>query len=46
MFLSDAEDNKRTDANGKSVSYLAQSETLSTWRRSLTGTWKFNIESK
>ena len=43
MFLSEAEDNNCTNAIGKFVWYLAQSETLGTWRRSLTGTWEISI---
>jgi hypothetical protein len=43
MFLTDAENNIHTGATGKSVCDLAQSETLSTWRRSLTGTWEISI---
>ena len=43
MFLTGAEDNKRTDTKDKSVSYFAQSQTLSTWRSSLTGTWEISV---
>ena len=43
MFLSEAEDNSNTGAKGKPVLYLAQSETLCTWRCSLTGTWEISI---
>ena len=43
MFLSETEDNNRTNAIGEFVWYLAQSKTLCTWRRSLTGTWEVSI---
>lgn len=43
MFLSEAEDKNRTNVIGEFVWYLAQSETLCTWRRSLTGTWEISI---
>ncbi len=43
MLLSEAEDNNRTDAIGMFVRYLAQSETLCTWRSSLTGTWEISM---
>jgi len=43
MFLSEAEDKNRTNAIGEFVQYLAQSETLCTWRSSLTGTWEISI---
>jgi hypothetical protein len=43
MLLSEAEDNNRTGVIGEPVRYLAQSETLCTWRCSLTGTWEISI---
>ena len=43
MFLSEAEDNNGANAIGEFVRYLAQSKTLCTWRRSLTGTWEISI---
>jgi len=43
MLLSEAEDYMATRAKGKRVVNLAQSETLSTWRSSLTGTWEISI---
>ena len=43
MLLSEAEDNNRIGAIGEPVRYLAQSKTLCTWRRSLTGTWEISI---
>jgi len=43
MFLSEAEDNNRANAIGEFVWYLAQSKTLCTWRRSLTGTWEISV---
>ena len=43
MFLSEAEDNNHANAIGEFVRYLAQSETLCTWKRSLTGTWEISI---
>jgi len=43
MFLSEAEDNNRSGVIGEPVRYLAQSETLCTWRRSLTGTWEISM---
>lgn len=43
MFLSEAEDNNHANAIGKFVRYLAQSKTLCTWRRSLTGTWEISV---
>ncbi len=43
MFLIETEDNNFIGANGKPMEYLAQSETLCTWRRSLTGTWEISI---
>ena len=45
MLLSEAEDNIATRAKGECVVNLAQSETLSTWRRSLTGTWEVSFTS-
>lgn len=43
MLLSEAEDNNPPSDIGKHDGYLAQSETLCTWRRSLTGTWEISI---
>ena len=43
MLVSEAEDNNPAGANGEPDGYLAQSETLCTWRRSLTGTWEVSI---
>jgi len=40
MQLSDAEDNTDQYTKGKCWSDLAQSETLSTWKRPSTGTWE------
>ena len=45
MFLSETEDNNRMGAHGESVRYLAQSQTLCTWRRSLTGTWEISVSA-
>lgn len=43
MLLSEAEDYGGTGVNGEPGSYLAQSETLCTWRSSLTGTWEISV---
>ncbi|HEC96595.1 MAG TPA: hypothetical protein ENI58_00285 [Nitrospirae bacterium] len=43
MLLSEAEDHIALRAKGKRAVDLAQSETLSTWRRSLTGTWDVSL---
>lgn len=43
MLLSEAEDNMNAYAMGEYVFDLAQSETLSTWRNSLTGTWEISM---
>jgi hypothetical protein len=43
MLLSEAENYTATRADGERVADLAQSETLSTWRRSLTGTWEISF---
>ena len=43
MLLSEAEDYTATRAIGQRAVDLAQSETLSTWRRSLTGTWEISF---
>lgn len=40
MLLSEAEDHGATGAMGEPGDHLAQSETLSTRRRSLYGTWE------
>ena len=42
MQLSDAEDNIVQCANGQCWTDLAQSETLSTWRRPSYGTWEIS----
>lgn len=42
MRLSEAEDHLGAGARGEPVSNLAPSQTLSTWRRSLTGTWEIS----
>lgn len=42
MFLSETEDNKQHVDMGETGFYLAQSETLSMWRSSLTGTWEIS----
>jgi hypothetical protein len=43
MLLSEAENNMGTGVIGETVHNLAQSETLGTWRRSLTGTWEISL---
>ena len=43
MFLSEAEDKNDAGVIGEPKSYLAQSETLCTWRCSLTGTWEISV---
>lgn len=43
MLLSEAEDNMNANVIGECVFDLAQSETLSTWRSSLTGTWEISM---
>jgi len=43
MQLSDAEDKTITSANGELEMGLPQSETLCTWRNSVTGTWEISF---
>jgi len=43
MFLSEAEDKNCANVIGEFAWYLAQSETLCTWRSSLTGTWEVSM---
>lgn len=43
MSLTETEDNNQIGDIGEPVWCLAQSETLGTWRRSLTGTWEISV---
>ena len=45
MLLSEAEDKIKLYANGKYRVDLTQSETLSTWRSPLHGTWEISSAS-
>jgi hypothetical protein len=43
MLLSEAEDYIAARATGEQAADIAQSKTLSMWRRSLTGTWEISL---
>jgi len=42
MFLSETENDSVVSALAMFTAHLAQSETLCTWRRLLTGTWEIS----
>lgn len=43
MLLSEAENHIAPRVHGECVANLAQSQTLSTWRRSSIGTWEISL---